>query len=130
MSQSAAPSFALLVRPDGFFKIIDWPAGTGQTLATLRAEIECSTVDVFDATPTLSMWVDDEGLLVESPYENVPAALLLFRYCVPPQRYFGNAVFTGGADENGDTLGLTEGQTLELVGHVLTIHAMAEQSGH
>ncbi|MFI8515287.1 DUF3846 domain-containing protein [Streptomyces sp. NPDC085460] len=122
---SNARSFALLVRPDGFFKIIDWPAETGDNLKTLRAEIECRTVDVFDVTETLSMWVDDEGLYAENPHVNVPASLILFRYCTPPQRYVGNAVFTGGADPHGATLGLTEDQVTELIGHMLTILAMA-----
>ncbi|MGW8769010.1 DUF3846 domain-containing protein [Streptomyces sp. NPDC055815] len=119
----AATSYALLVLPDGMFKVIDWPANSGETLKTLRTEIECSMVDVVDITPNLSMWIDDEGLYSENPYVNVAASYLFSRYATPHQPYLGNAVFTGGTDKDGDTLGLSEDQTLELVQHLLTIIA-------
>ncbi|MGY3341153.1 hypothetical protein ACVW0K_007346 [Streptomyces filamentosus] len=78
--------------------------------------------------PTLTMWVDDEGAIANNPVENAFAALLIYRYAIPNQPYFGNAVFTGGTDEEGETLGLTKDQILELIDHVLKIHAIAEQS--
>ncbi|MFB7346134.1 DUF3846 domain-containing protein [Streptomyces hydrogenans] len=119
---------ALLVCPDGFFKVIDWPAESAQNLRTLYAEIECDRVDAVDITRTLTMWVDDEGAIVSNPSENAFAGLLIYRYATPPQPYFGNVIFTGGVDAEGNTLGLTDDQTLELVGHVLTVHAIAEQN--
>ncbi|MEU7032014.1 DUF3846 domain-containing protein [Streptomyces sp. NPDC046275] len=112
---SSTTAYALLVRPDGFFQILDWPTESTQNLRALRSAIGCTTVDVVDVTDTLSMWLDDEGLFAENPRVNIPAFRLFAHYGTPHQRYFGNAVFTGGTDPNGDTLGLTEDAILGLL---------------
>ncbi|MEV0453548.1 DUF3846 domain-containing protein [Streptomyces sp. NPDC050600] len=118
---STTTAYALLVRPDGFFQVLDWPTDSAKTLETLRTAIECNMVDVADITADLSMWIDDEGMLTESPYQNVPAFLLYAHYGAPRQAYFGNAVFTGGTDANGDTLGLTEDAVLGLLLNLLRL---------
>ncbi|MYS39657.1 uncharacterized protein DUF3846 [Streptomyces sp. KhCrAH-43] len=107
---------ALLVRPDGFFQVLDWPGES--SLQTLYRAIDCRAVDVADITPTLSMWVDDEGA-INGCRVNVPATHLFQAHGTPRQAYFGNAVFTGGTDSRGDTLGLTQDQLLTLVVAVL-----------
>ncbi|MEU5825641.1 DUF3846 domain-containing protein [Streptomyces sp. NPDC047803] len=104
--------YALLVRPDGFFQVLDWPGES--SLQTLYRAIDCQAVDVADITPTLSMWVDDEGA-INGCRVNVPATHLFQAHGTPRQAYFGNAVFTGGTDPEGDTLGLTEDQLLTLL---------------
>ncbi|WP_328898548.1 DUF3846 domain-containing protein [Streptomyces sp. NBC_00441] len=108
----SSPRFALLVRPSGLFQLLDWP-GTN-SLKTLYDAIGCRHVDVADITPALSMWVDDEGVINNSPI-NIPATWLFQSQGTPRQPYFGNAVFTGGTDFRGDTRGLTEDQLLTLV---------------
>lgn len=117
MNESSTETrYALLVRPDGFFQVLDWPGSS--SLRTLYRAIDCRAVDVADITPKLSMWVDDEGIINGSGV-NVPATSLFQRHRTPPQPYFGNAVFTGGTDSRGDTLGLTQDQLLTLVVAVL-----------
>ncbi|MFB7032194.1 MULTISPECIES: DUF3846 domain-containing protein [unclassified Streptomyces] len=118
---SNTTAYALLVRPDGFIELMAWPADDKTTLQTLYTAIGCRAVDVVDITPDLSMWIDDEGLLADKPQENIPASLIYNHYGTPPQPYFGSAVFTGGTDKNGDTLGLTESAALELIQNVLDI---------
>ncbi|MET9957236.1 DUF3846 domain-containing protein [Streptomyces sp. NPDC006339] len=112
---STTTAYALLVRPDGFFQLLDWPSDPTKSLDTLRTAIECDVVDVADITADLSMWIDDEGMLIDNPNENVPAFRLFACYRTPCQRYFGNAVFTGGTDADGDTVGLTEDAVLDLL---------------
>ncbi|MEW2128782.1 DUF3846 domain-containing protein [Streptomyces sp. NPDC007259] len=108
--------YALLVRPDGFFRLLDWPGA--HSLETLYGALDCNYVDVVAVTPTLSMWVDDEGVVVGSAM-NLYATHLYALNGTPRQPYFGNAVFTGGPDAEGDTQGLTEDQLLTLVQAVL-----------
>ncbi|MFE5940882.1 DUF3846 domain-containing protein [Streptomyces sp. NPDC056470] len=109
------PAFALLVRPGGTFRIIDWPSIPADRQHLLRATIECDRYTVADITADLSLWIDDEGLMVESPEINLPATAIHARYGNPHQFYCGNALFTGGTDSEGETLGLTKDQVLELI---------------
>ncbi|MFI5752423.1 DUF3846 domain-containing protein [Streptomyces sp. NPDC051644] len=106
--------FALLIRPDFTFKIIDWPTKSGNTLKTLYREIECDLVAAVDITTKLTMWVDDEGICKGSPV-NEPATRLYALYQPLHQPYYGNAVFTGGLDHEGNTLGLNEDQAITVL---------------
>ncbi|MFJ4873256.1 DUF3846 domain-containing protein [Streptomyces sp. NPDC088757] len=116
MSQTRPePAFALLIRPSGTFRLVDWPGTPADRPNLLRAIIDCDRYDVADITADLSLWIDDEGAIVESPEINLPATAIFARYGTPHQFYFGNALFTGGTDSKGETLGLTKDKVLELV---------------
>lgn len=116
MSQLA---YALLVRPDNTFTVLDWPAAGH--LPLLHRAIECDRVDVVDITPDLAMWVDDEGMIKADPIPNMTATAAVLAYAGrTSQLYFGNAVFTGGTDDEGNTLGLTQDQVLSLTIPLLT----------
>ncbi|MEU6460109.1 DUF3846 domain-containing protein [Streptomyces sp. NPDC047065] len=121
MSTSTAErQYALVVRVDGNFELIDWPTKSGNTLNTLYKAIECERVDVVDVTSRFSMWLDDEGLANGAPI-NEYASRLYGLYQPLHQPYWGNVVFTGGPDAEGDTLGLNLDQTLELMTRYLDI---------
>ncbi|MFC8296013.1 DUF3846 domain-containing protein [Streptomyces sp. NPDC057242] len=109
------PAFALLVRPGGAFRVLDWPSTPTDRQHLMYAAIECDRYDVADTTADLSLWIDDEGLMVENPEMNLPATAIFARYGNPHQFYFGNALFTGGTDSKGETLGLTKDKVLELI---------------
>ncbi|MFF2902738.1 DUF3846 domain-containing protein [Streptomyces sp. NPDC057966] len=113
---TAEQHFALLIRPDYTFKILDWPSTSESrdTLKTLYREIECSLVAAVDITSKLTMWVDDEGICKNLP-ANAPATRLYGLYQPLSQPYYGNAVFTGGTDPEGNTLGLNEDQAITVV---------------
>ncbi|MFI1004946.1 DUF3846 domain-containing protein [Streptomyces galbus] len=98
-------AFALVLRPDASFDVIEWNS-TGDTLSTLYREICCLSIAVVDLSPELSMWLDDEGM-TKNRAVNIPA-LRIYALSAPiHQSYHGTAVFTGGPDARGDTKGLT-----------------------
>ncbi|MFD8251317.1 DUF3846 domain-containing protein [Streptomyces werraensis] len=105
-------SYALLLRPNASFTVLDWPT-TGQ-LPVLYDAIGCTYVDAVDVTAHITMWLDDEGCLNGSA-PNLPALNLFSTFNEPHQPYWGNVVFTGGTDRNGDTLGLTKDELLHLI---------------
>lgn len=99
---------ALLIRTDGTVEDIELAAGAGGThLYSLYHAIGCDTVDVIrlDNLPGgADMWVDDEALLTEEPF-NSPASCIVSGYFKMPYPIFNNAVLTG-SDIDGDTQGL------------------------
>ncbi|MEU8701679.1 DUF3846 domain-containing protein [Streptomyces sp. NPDC048680] len=113
---------ALILRTDGSFQAIDWP--TDGHLNILYTGIGCTAVDAVDVSPTLTMWIDDEGLINGSPV-NRPATILYAINKEPHQHYHGNVVITGGTDRHGETLGLTEDQVTSLVEFHLTFATAA-----
>ncbi|WP_406715168.1 DUF3846 domain-containing protein [Streptomyces althioticus] len=100
-----AAAFALVLHPDASFQVIEWPR-TGNTLSILYREIDCTSITVVDLSPEVSMWLDDEGILKNSPV-NFPALQLYALTAPVHQTYHGTAVFTGCPDARGDTKGLT-----------------------
>jgi len=68
----------------------------------------------------LVVWSDDEGLLVEEPRMNHGAAAIAAAYGITWQPFVGVAVFTGGWDDEDETLGLTAEQVTALR-HVATL---------
>ncbi|MEV6617328.1 DUF3846 domain-containing protein [Streptomyces sp. NPDC051051] len=98
-------ALALVLHPDTSFNVIEWRS-TGDTLSTLYREIDCTSIAVVDLSPEVSMWLDDEGMLKNSPV-NIPALTLYALSAPVHQPYHGTAVFTGGPDTRGDTKGLT-----------------------
>lgn len=101
------PETALLVAEDGTVSEIHLPAG--HTLLALRRAIGCARVDVVRLTTTLDMWIDDDGLYTKPV--NPAATLLARRYGKTWQDYHGPAVIAG-LNAEGDTIGLTDEQTV------------------
>lgn len=95
---------ALVVRPDHTLSHVTLDAA--EVLRGLYATIGCELVDVVRLAGNLDMWIDDEGLITGQPV-NFPASRIARSYEYDDQPYFGTAVFTGGADSMGATLGLT-----------------------
>jgi hypothetical protein len=95
----------------------------GELLDLLYREIDTDCVDCASIhTPDgdLTMWVSDNGLLVD-PIDHNDRAIGICRGCgydVPDVG--GIAVFTGGADEEGDTLGIPEHLRLRIIGACAT----------
>lgn len=68
--------------------------------------IDCHTVDVVRLADDLDMWLDDDGMYT-SPV-NLAATFVARLYGFNHQNYHGNALFLGGANRNGDTVGLSD----------------------
>ncbi|MGW3361039.1 DUF3846 domain-containing protein [Streptomyces bungoensis] len=102
----SAAGFALVLRPDASFHVIEWPADSAAGLRTLYTEVGCTNIAVVDLSPQVSMWLDDEGILNGSPVNTW--ATTLYAVTAPVhQNYHGTAVYTGGTDTRGNTTGLT-----------------------
>ncbi|MEU3071436.1 DUF3846 domain-containing protein [Streptomyces sp. NPDC006906] len=120
MTTEQKSNHALILRTNGEFEIIDWPAtGARGHLETLYRAIDCNAVDAVDISSTLTMWLNDEGLITES-LVNRSATILYALHNEPTQHYVGNVVITGGTDRHGETLGLTKDSIASLVEFHLT----------
>jgi hypothetical protein len=78
-----------------------------KVLDSLYGAIGCRYVEVIQATETISIWVDEEGLM-RRPTPNYLATLLAAELGFG-QVIVGVVVFTGGADSEGNTLPLGDG---------------------
>jgi len=104
--QPEAPGLrAVAVREDGSASIITLSPPAHEAL---RAQIG-GRIDLLRCRPGLDMWIHDDGLYECEP-NPVASMIALHMLGGIPQVYFGPAVFTGGADANGETVGLTEAQ--------------------
>lgn len=105
---------ALLVRVDGATEEVDLP-GDKRNLDVMYEAMKCSRVDVVriveaaPGRPGLDMWIDDDGLFTKSP-NIVASAIVAMITGRASEYYFGDVLFTGGADSEGDTLSLTRMQ--------------------
>ena len=81
------------------------PGPSGSLLEPLQAAVG-GDIDVVRLHPEMEMWVHDEGLYAcdLNPVASAVAAGMGFVH----QPYCGPVVFTGGADEDGNTLGLSD----------------------
>ncbi|MET9499553.1 DUF3846 domain-containing protein [Streptomyces sp. NPDC006552] len=112
-------AYALLIRTDGQFRLLDWPANDNDHLKLLYAACDCDHIDAVQITERLTMWIDDEGLINQAT-PNFGATRLYATHRQPHQLYHGHALFTGGADAEGNTLGLTADEAAHLVEQYLT----------
>jgi hypothetical protein len=88
----------LKVTPNG--DVVEVDLGAGDELAIMQEAVDglIQPIDYAEFT----IWVNEEGLLRDDLSPNF-ALLALYRTPI-----MGNALFTGGSDENGNTLPLSE----------------------
>ncbi len=82
-------------------------------LHAMYREIDCRTVECIGLTEDLDLWVDEEGKLKSEWEVNLGATALLRRRGIP-DLVAGNALLTGGADDEGNTLGISEGAAADV----------------
>jgi hypothetical protein len=75
-------------------------------LHELYESIGCQMVEAV-YLPDFTIWVDEEGLLQDSPQVNVGATQFASHRLRHPMPLVGNCVITGGIDDEGHTLGLS-----------------------
>ena len=97
--ETKRPMNAVCIDTDGTTCITDLGR---EPLIGLYKAIDCTTVDVVRLAPDLHMWVDDEGMLKEADV-NLVATVIADALGRGGQPYYGGVVFTGGADEEGET---------------------------
>jgi hypothetical protein len=103
---------AITIATEGDATVNDWDATTG-TLSHLQGAVG-GYVTVVNLSSDLDMWLHDEGLLIGQPVNPVATAIAA-AHGMTHQDYVGPAVFTGGADNEGNTLPLTQEQTTTLL---------------
>lgn len=102
---------ALLLSLDCTITDLELPDERGRPwLRAAYEAIGCRLVDIVRLDYDLDMWVDDEGMLVENPDENINqlATRLCALFGPLRQCIYGNTILTGGADNEGETLGLSK----------------------
>ncbi|MFD9047754.1 DUF3846 domain-containing protein [Streptomyces zaomyceticus] len=104
---------ALLITPKGEITLVELPADTGERLTAMYSLMRCDSVDVVALTNRLDMWLDDEGLF-RQPVNRL-ATLVARRFGWTYQSYHGAVLLTGGANEEGETLPLSEDKTRALL---------------
>jgi len=105
---------ARIIRVDGSTEAVDIPQDFGEQMCAAEMMLGCNAVErvpVIERTPGrpgLEMWIDSEGLFTKSA--NVTAELMAKAISDAPVTAYiaGDVLLTGGADSEGDTLGLTE----------------------
>jgi hypothetical protein len=81
---------------------------TRAVLEMLYDLIGCTAVDVVRLSPEFDMWIDDEGALKPQVRVNQLTSYIATRFGYPFQLYLGVAVFSGGVNDEGDTMSLSK----------------------
>ena len=96
---------AVTLDVEGNAEAVRWDTTTG-TLTHLQQAVD-GLVDLVALREHVTMWVNEEGIVKGLPI-NIVATLIARGFGFTHQPYFGPVVFTGGGDEHGETIGLTE----------------------
>lgn len=101
---------------------------TGEDLlAVLQAQCG-GYVQAVDLTPTMTMWCNEEGKLNGSEWNECATAIWHAIYG-PSDTIFGTVVFTGGADDEGETQSITTEDFARLQ-HVADAYKAAMNAGY
>lgn len=102
---------AVVIGFDESIEVLDLDAEQG-SLKVLQDAVD-GWVQVVDLAPTLSIWVNEEGKMNGLPYNGIATAIYQDRFGAV-DIIVGNAVLTGGTDDEGDTIGLTDEQVARI----------------
>lgn len=105
----AGDRFMVVLGADVSAPVIERMPTEQNLLRSLYEHIGCRTVDVVGLRlngADLTAWVDDEGAVTPQPRMNAQAMRLAATTGRLGLVLFGTAVITGGADHDGNTLGL------------------------
>ena len=113
----------VIVECDGAVRCERWTPTEGSLLEPLSKAVG-GLIDVVSLDGGLDMWVNDEGLYRCEPN---PYATLIARSAGAVQScYYGPTVFTGAADQHGNTLGLPETMAATLIELVSQMRQLPE----
>ena len=104
------PRQALIVNSDLTTQVIDIE---GDELGQLQRAVE-GLIQPVELTDIITMWVNEEGLF-QGGLSIHQLASAFMQEIGSETPIMGNAVFTGGTDEDGNTLGMAEDVLAELL---------------
>lgn len=94
---------AIVVNSDSTHEVIDIE---GDTLRKLQTAVD-GLIEPIDLTDTITMWVNEEFLFRDSFEPNL-LGTAMYQSVGGAGVILGNAVFTGGTDPEGYTMGLND----------------------
>ncbi|GHB11914.1 hypothetical protein GCM10010330_77440 [Streptomyces tendae] len=97
-------TFALVLRPDASFKIVEFSGNSPTDISTIYSEIDSPNIAVMDLSPKISVWLDDDGN--NGSELNRPAIAIHAATILVSHEYYGTTVYTG-TDPKNRTTGLT-----------------------
>ena len=105
-----ATKMAMVISPAGHIELIDLSSGS---LEKMQAAVG-GWVQAIELSNELMMWCNEEGKM--NGLEHNPFAQHLWdrAFGAGTDYIVGTVVITGGSDDEGDTIGLTEEQALSL----------------
>ena len=101
---------ALQIKTTGEVIELDLTADSLQTLQTAVG----GWVQAIDITESQTMWLNEEGKLISLPHNPFAQFIWDATFGAHTDYMVGDAVFTGGTDEEGETLGLDDKTAQEL----------------
>ena len=106
--------YAITVTAENKLDIIDFDES--KSYETIKAAIGGGTIQCIHI-PSLDvdMWIDDEGKLVNEPVINAFGSALWVDSYGMTDLIVGDIIITGGADDGGKTLGLTDEQVVSVL---------------
>ncbi len=93
---------AFIYRTDGTTELVEFEVG--KSLSVLQSAVE-GYIECVRLTDTLEMWVN-ENFIAENLSLNILGSIFYKENFDKDMPILGNIIFTGGADEEGETLGL------------------------
>jgi hypothetical protein len=102
---------ALVIGMDESLEVVDLDASEG-SLKVLQNAVE-GYVQAIDLKRDLTMWANEEGKLEGMMTNSIATAIFQTRFGMV-DIIVGNAVLTGGTDDEGETIGLTDEQVTRL----------------
>jgi hypothetical protein len=99
-----------VLTPDG--KVASAYCAARSLLSVLQSSCG-GNVQAIEMTPTLTMWVNEDGKLYRSEWNECATAIWHALYG-PTDTVFGTVVFTGVPDENGETQSITEADLIRV----------------
>lgn len=99
---------ALIHKADGTTKIVEFQLGDSYRFLS---DAVGGLIELVRIAPTLDMWVNENFIAEAEDKElklNAVATAMYSASLPQPYPILGDVVFTGGSDDEGETLGLTE----------------------
>lgn len=103
---------ALKLNVHGETQVVDLDAPEG-SLKVLQNAVD-GWIEAVDLSDSLTMWVNEEGKLI-GLILNAKANQIFRDTFGAVDTIMGDVIFTGGVDDEGDTVGLTDAQVNQLL---------------
>jgi hypothetical protein len=96
----------VVIKADGTLERLDLSVSE-QELKSLQNAVG-GYVQVIELEDDFTMWVNEEGKLLNLPVNEIATVIWEVRFGIGTDIICGDVVFTGGMDEDGETLTISE----------------------